>query len=89
MCVASPYHVNHKVVCVSGKKQAVTSSLEQRAQLIAVKYANDEPSNDFIGIADIAENALTKDTLTPSYTTTRKGAMVCWCHEEQRKIALV
>ena len=59
MCVASPYHVNHKVVCVSGKKQAITSRLEQQAWLIAVKYANDNPSNDFTGTEGVAKNALT------------------------------
>ena len=43
---------------MSGKKQAVTSSLEQRAQLIAIKYANDDPSNDFTGTEGVAKNAL-------------------------------
>ena len=47
---------------MSGKKQAVISSLEQRARLIAVKYANDDPSNDFTGIEGVAENALTVPT---------------------------
>ena len=44
---------------MSEEKQAVTSSLEQRARLIAVKNANDDLSNDFIGTEGVAENALT------------------------------
>lgn len=60
MCVASPRRIDREVVCVSEEKQAVTSSLEQRARLIAVKNANDDLSNDFTGTEGVAENALTK-----------------------------
>ena len=58
MCVASPRCIDHEVVCVIEEKQAVTSSLEQRAQLIAVKKANDDLSNDFTGTEGVAKNAL-------------------------------
>ena len=61
MCVAAPRRINHKAVCVSGKKQAVTSSLEQQARLIVVKYANDDPSNDLTGTEGVAKNALTHE----------------------------
>ena len=52
---------------MSGKKQAVTSSLEQRAWLITVKYANDDPSNDFTGTEGVTENALTATVVEESH----------------------
>ena len=63
MCVASPRRNDHEVVCVSDEKEAVTSSLEQRARLIAVKNANDDLSNDFTGTEGVAENTLTPTIL--------------------------